>query len=68
MDSDKERDEVKPANALGKLSERSRSSRIGVVVISLIGFFLLVFLIGMIVRSVSNGIDNAPDIPRVDIL
>lgn len=68
MDSDKEKDDVKPANALGRLSERSRSSRIAVVVISLIGFFLLVFLIGMIVRGVLGGIDNAPDIPRVDIV
>lgn len=59
--------EVKPADALGRLSERTRVSRFWAVIIAIVGIFLLAFLIGLLVRGVSGGLDNAPDIPKVEI-
>lgn len=68
MDSaDEKQNDVKPADALGKLSERTRASRVMVVVIAVVGFFVIAFLVGLIARGVGGGIDNAPDIPRVEI-
>lgn len=58
---------VKPTDALGRLSERARSSRLTLVVVVIAGIFLLAFFIGLIVRGVSGGVNNAPSIPRVEI-
>lgn len=58
--------DVKAADALGRLSERSRSSRIVFVVVVVIGFFALAFAVGFLITSVGNG-GNTPEIPTVEL-
>lgn len=57
---------VKPADALGQLSERTRASRMSVAIIAVVGFFVGAFLIGLLVQTITHG-SNAPDIPKVEL-
>lgn len=67
MDEHKDtQNDVKPADALGRLSERARASRFSGLIVALIALIVLAFLVGMIIRGVSGGFNNAPDIPRVN--
>lgn len=61
------KESVKPADALGRISERTKGSRLSLLIVGVIGLFVVAFLIGLIVRGVSGGIQNAPDIPGVEI-
>lgn len=68
MDSSEEKNsEVRPSDALGRLNERTKGSRVTVVIIAVVALIVGAFLIGMIVRGVSGGIENAPKIPSVEI-
>lgn len=57
--------DVTPANALGRLSERTQASRFTVLLIALVLVFVLALLIGLAVRGVVNK-ENIPEVPRVN--
>lgn len=59
--------DMKPAGALQRLSERSKGSRLSVLIIAIIGLFVFAFVIGLVVKGFSGGINRTPDVPRVDI-
>lgn len=59
--------DVKPADALGKLAQRSQASRTTTVIIAVVVLFALVFAIGLVIRSVQKSGTNAPSVPNVDI-
>jgi len=60
------KESVKPADALGTLSRRTRASRFVVVIGAVILVFALVFLVGLFLRGFSTG-SNAPAVPKVEI-
>lgn len=57
--------DVTPANALGRLSERTQASRFTVLLIALVLVFVLTFLIGLVVRGVGDK-GNIPEVPQVN--
>ncbi|XKT74180.1 MAG: hypothetical protein ACJKTH_02365 [Patescibacteria group bacterium UBA2163] len=57
--------DVTPANALGRLSERTQASRFTGLLIALVLVFVLALLIGLVVRGVT-GKENVPEVPRVN--
>ncbi|MFQ5540872.1 MAG: hypothetical protein ACE5F4_01345 [Candidatus Paceibacteria bacterium] len=62
----KETEEVRPADALGRLSKRIESSRITALIVGVILLFAVVFLGGLLFRVGTDG-GNIPDIPKVEI-
>jgi len=58
--------DVKPVDALGKLSERARASRYGGLAIAVVGFIVLAILAGFLFKMVVSGV-NAPEVPRVEL-
>ena len=58
-------DNLRAANALERLNERSRGSRVSLVILAVFGMIVLALAIGFIFNSVRNG-GNTPDIPTVD--
>lgn len=67
VESGKSPNGVKPADALGTLSRRSRASRVFGVVSAVAGALVLALLAGLIFRFVIGGADNAPDVPLVEV-
>ncbi|MEK7613765.1 MAG: hypothetical protein AAB439_02740 [Patescibacteria group bacterium] len=57
---------VKPADALGTLSNRTRVSRYSGLLVAVVGFFVIAFFIGLLFRFVFDE-SNTPDIPTVDL-
>ena len=58
--------DVKPANALNTLGERSRASRVWIVIIALVGVIVFAFLGGALFRAVTGG-THTPEIPAVEL-
>lgn len=58
--------DVKPADALGRLSERSRASRLSLVVVAVVGMIVIAFIGGALFRTITNG-SNTPEVPKVEI-
>ena len=67
---DKNTDAIDPArtaDALGTLRARSEVSRSVMILVAVGGVLVAAFLMGMLWRSVSSGIKNAPTIPQVGV-
>ena len=58
--------DVKPTDALGRLAERSRGSRITLVIVAVVALFAFAFAVNLIIQSVRSG-GNAPNVPRVEL-
>ena len=66
MEKDDRFKDVKAADALGTLSRRTGSSRTALVLVAFIGFIALAFIIGMLWRTVTDGV-GIPAVPSVEV-
>jgi len=58
--------DVKPADAIGTISNRTRASRFSIVIVAVVGFFVLAFFVGLLLRTIFDK-SNTPDIPSVEL-
>lgn len=65
-DQHSSREDVKPVNALGQLSERARASRVTAAAIGVVGFIVLAIFAGFLFRMVVSGA-NTPEVPKVEL-
>lgn len=66
-DASKKDTSVRPSDALGALRARSQASRTVMVLIAVAGVIIATFVLGLIWRTVTGGIRNAPSIPAVNV-
>mgnify|MGYP000392099025 CR=1 FL=1 len=60
-------EDLRAANAIERLNERSRGARVSLVVALVFGVIVLVLAISFIFNNVRGGGNNTPDIPTVNL-